>query len=36
MGGVHLLEVVTHGVSTVLLLLLLLLLLSLFSVLQHM
>ena len=30
MGGVHLLEVVTHGVSTVLLLLLL------FSVLQHM
>ena len=33
MGGVHLLEVVTHGVSTVLLLLLLLLL---FSVLQHM
>ena len=35
MGGVHLLEVVAHGVSTVLLLLLLLLLL-LFSVLQHM
>ena len=34
MGGVHLLEVVAHGVSTVLLLLLLLLLL--FSVLQHM
>ena len=33
MGGVHLLEVVTHGVSTVLLLLLLLLL---FSVLQYM
>ena len=32
MGGVHLLEVVAHGVSTVLLLLLLLL----FSVLQHM
>ena len=32
MGGVHLLEVVTHGVSTVLLLLLLLLV----SVLQHM
>ena len=35
MGGVHLLEVGTHGVSTVLLLLLLLLLL-LVSVLQHM
>ena len=34
MGGVHLLEVGTHGVSTVLLLLLLLLLLV--SVLQHM